>query len=50
MFQDILPHVFHNEYKPQRPKKNSMGMVFADGKLAVKMANGQMQFPTFEET
>ena len=49
MFQDILPHVFHNEYKPQRPKKNSYGMVFADGKLAVKVVNGQMTFPTFGE-
>ena len=49
MIQDIAPHIYHNEYKPKQPAKNSFGLSFEDGKLRVKMTNGELTFPTFEE-
>ena len=49
MIQDIAPHLYRNEYKPQRPGKNSYGMYFKEGKLLAKTVGDEIQYPTFEE-
>ena len=49
MIQDIAPHIYHNEYNPKKPVKNSYGISFENGKLRVRMINGELTFPTFEE-
>lgn len=49
MIQDIAPHLYRNEYKPQRPGKNSYGMYFKEGKLLAKTVGDKIQYPTFEE-
>lgn len=49
MIQDIAPHVYHNEYRPQKPSKDSFAMIFSKGKLAVKVEAGDISFPTFQE-
>lgn len=49
MIQDIAPHIYHNEYQPKKPEKNSFGLSFENGKLRVRMTNGELTFPTFEE-
>ena len=49
MIQDIAPHVYHNEYRPQRPSPDSIAMVFVDGKISVKVKDGEISFPKFGE-
>lgn len=49
MIQDIAPHIYHNEYHPKKPSKNSYGMSFEEGKLRVKVVGNEISFPTFEE-
>lgn len=49
MIRDIGPYVYKNEYKPQKPAKNSYVMCFEKGKLMAKLSNGLLEFPTFEE-
>ncbi|MBQ8802244.1 MAG: NAD(+) diphosphatase [Tyzzerella sp.] len=49
MIQDIAPHVYHNEYRPEKPSGDSFAMVFNKGKLAVKVEAGEISFPTFQE-
>lgn len=49
MIQDIAPHSYHNEYRPHRPNKDSVGMCFANGKLCVKTNRDGIAFPSFEE-
>ena len=49
MIQDIAPHIYHNEYQPKKPSKNSYGMSFEEGKLRVIVKDEGISFPTFEE-
>ena len=49
MIQDIAPHIYHNEYKQKKPSKESIGMSFEDGKIRVRMQDGELSFFTFEE-
>lgn len=49
MIQDIGPHVYKNEYKPQSPAKNSYVMYFEKGKLLAKFHGDLLEFPTFAE-
>lgn len=49
MIQDIAPHIYRNEYKPQRPAKNSYVMYFEEGKLLARIVDEEIQYPTFEE-
>ena len=49
MIQDIAPHIYRNEYKPQRPAENSYVMHFENGKLLAQIVDGEIQYPTFEE-
>lgn len=49
MIQDIAPHIYHNEYQPKKPSGNSFGMSFEEGELRVRIVEGELTFPTFEE-
>lgn len=49
MIQDIAPHIYKNEYKPQKPAKNSYVMYFEKGKLLARLVEGEIEYPTFEE-
>lgn len=49
MIQDIAPHVYHNEYKPQPPQKDSVAMCFSEGRLLANETDGTISFPTFGE-
>lgn len=49
MIQDIAPHIYKNEYKPQRPAENSYIMYFEDGKLLARIVEDEIQYPTFGE-
>lgn len=49
MIQDIAPHVFKNEYVPQKPEKDSYVMYMEHEKMLVKQKGEQISFPTFEE-
>lgn len=49
MIQDIAPHIYKNEYKPQKPAKNSYVMYFEKGKLLARLVGGEIEYPTFEE-
>jgi len=49
MIQDIAPHVYHNEYRPQKPSSDSIAMVFINGKLSVKVKEGEISFLKFGE-
>lgn len=49
MIQDIAPHIYKNEYKPQKPAKNSYVMYFEKGKLLARLAGCKIEYPTFEE-
>ena len=49
MIQDIAPHIYKNEYKAQKPAKNSYVMYFEGGRLLAKFAGEEIEYPTFEE-
>ena len=49
MIQDIAPHVYHNEYRPQKPSGDSFGISFENGKLCALVKDGEISFPTFKE-
>ncbi len=50
MIQDIGPHVFHNEYCPKPPEKESCLLVYRQKEVLLKRnAKGEIRFPTFEE-
>lgn len=49
MIQDIAPHIYKNEYKQDKPEKNSYIMYFEKGKLLVAIREEEIQYPTFEE-
>ena len=47
MIQDIEPHVYKNEYRPQIPEKNSYVMHFEKGRLMAQLKEDDIAFPTF---
>ena len=49
MIQDIAPHIYKNEYKPQKPAKNSYVMYFEGGRLLARFKDGEIEYPTFAE-
>lgn len=49
MIQDIAPHIYKNEYKPQKPAENSYVMYFEDGRLLARLVGDEMEYPTFGE-
>lgn len=49
MIQDIAPHIYKNEYKPQKPAENSYVMYFENGRLLARLVGDEMEYPTFGE-
>lgn len=49
MIQDILPHIYRNEYLPKEPKEHSRAMVFLNGKLLAKKENEDIYFFTMKD-
>lgn len=49
MIQDIAPHIYKNEYKPQKPADNSYILYFENGKLLARIIDGEIEYPTFGE-
>ena len=49
MIQDIAPHIYKNEYKPQKPAENSYVMYFEDGKLLARFVGDEMDYTPFAE-
>ena len=50
LIQDIAPHQFSNEYRPQKPDANSYILYYRDKELLIKMGvSPQVEFPTFSE-
>lgn len=49
MIQDIAPHVYHNEYRPVPPDKDSILLCYDDRRILVGRQNGELSYPTFSE-
>lgn len=49
MIQDIFPHIYKNEYKPQRPSKESYLLYFENDKAIAKNEQGAVRYLTFGE-
>ena len=50
MIQDIAPHQFSNEYRPQPPDKDSYILHYCDSAILVDIASeNEINFPTFGE-
>ena len=50
MIQEIAPHQFSNEYRPQAPDANSYGLYYQGKELLLsKTDEGELKFPTFDE-
>ena len=48
MIQDIMPHIFHNEYTFKQPDADDYTIVFSQNKILMKEENG-MLFPRKQE-
>lgn len=49
MIQNIEPHVYYNEYRPQRPDADSYLMWCKNGKLIAKKRGAEIDFLTYGE-
>ena len=51
MIQDIAPHIYHNEYKPVPPDKDSYILAYTKGQIFMKQdsQNTDITFPYFRE-
>lgn len=51
MIQDIAPHIYHNEYKPSAPDKDSFILTYENGRILLPRQNrGEaITFPRFQE-
>lgn len=49
MIQNIEPHVYHNEYHPQKPDEDSYVMYFENGKTLAKRNQEEISFPLIRE-
>ena len=50
MIQDILPRVYHNEYRPKEPAPDDRVFMFCEGRiLAEESAEGDLRFPRVGE-
>ena len=51
MIQDIAPHIYHNEYKPVPPDKDSYILAYTKGQIFMKQdsQNTDITFPCFRE-
>lgn len=49
MIQDISPHQYRNEYKPERPEKESVLLCYQGNQVLVKETEEGISFLTFQE-
>ena len=49
MIQDIAPHIYHNEYLPHEPPKDSVLLCYKKTQIFMKNADGEISFPTYSE-
>ena len=51
MIQDIAPHIYHNEYKPSAPDKDSFILTYENGRILLPRQNREeaITFPRFQE-
>ena len=49
MIQDIAPHIYHNEYRPQAPDPHSFLLVYENGEILIKKEGDALILPRFEE-
>ena len=51
MIQDIAPHIYHNEYKPSAPDKDSFILTYEKGRILLPRQNREeaITFPRFQE-
>ena len=49
MIQDIAPHKLHNEYRPQRPDRQSIIIYYREREVMVRREEGKIVFPRFAE-
>ena len=51
MIQDIAPHIYHNEYKPSAPDKDSFILTYENGRILLPQQDREeaITFPRFQE-
>ncbi len=49
MFQDIFPHIYHNEYKPEPAKGQDFVLCFTEEGLLCQVRDNALILPTVEE-
>ena len=50
MIQEIAPHCFHNEYRPQRPDRDSVLLCYRGREVLLgRDGKGEIRFPLFGE-
>ena len=49
MIQDIYPHIFNNEYRPEKPSDNDYVWVFNKGDVLVKSGSDSFNIPTYKD-
>lgn len=51
MIQDIAPHIYHNEYKPSAPDKDSFILTYENGRILLPRQDREeaITFPRFQE-
>ena len=49
MFQDIFPHVYHNEFSRKSPTEDDHILIFSDRGLLCRVDKGALQLPTVGE-
>lgn len=49
MIQDILPHVFHNEFKPRPATPDSYICVYKNGGVLLNLKDGEVELPRLKD-
>lgn len=50
MFQDIFPHVYHNEFSKKSPAEEDHILIFSDRGVLCRVVDNALQLPTVAET
>lgn len=49
MIQDIAPHQYKNEYKPEMPERESFLLCYDGRKILLRRKEGELRYPAFAE-
>lgn len=49
MINDICPHIFNNEYRNIKPKKDDIALIYNNEKILLRQENDYIAYPTIEE-